>query len=419
MDSRPYTFKKRIESIKIRAMSLSSLRKLASLPPEQDITGRQWSILERGLSTVQDRILSRLKRGTGEYLPQLYRAEAVRKLNSLLGEIELEMARAFTFFDTYMDVLTQRLTPEMGPVLAGCDVLAWDALSKDHPALNMVEPPLVFCDRGFGASIIREEVLLPDGTPNPMPLIQIPYSRLKEKYNLTSILHEAGHQAMVRLGLVRGLPQAFRSALSRAGASDSMKDLFALWTSEIGPDFWGFCLSGAAQAATIKEILALPANHVFRISWTDPHPAPFVRALLSFEICRQVWGRGGWDHWEAEWLDLYPLDKAPAETQRLLKEARTCLPVIGRTLLQTRFPALNGKAIPDLFRLSVLAPSKLEEVARTAHSGALSLKGISPCAQLAVFRLIRDQGKLNEEAIDGIMTQWLVKLGERRRHLHR
>jgi hypothetical protein len=416
MNSRSSAFKKRVESIKIRAWTLSALRKLSSLSPEQDITGRQWSVLERGLSAAQGRILSRLKRGAGEYLPQLYSAGAVRRFNSLLGEIELEMSRAFTFFDTYMDVLTQRLTPEMGPVLAGCDVLAWDAIRRDHPALDIVEPPLVFCDRGFGAAIIREEVLLPDGNPNPMPLIQIPYSRLKEKYNLTSILHEAGHQAMVRLGLVGSLPKAFRYALSKEGAPDPIKDLFALWTSEIGPDFWGFCLSGAAQAATIKEILALPANHVFRISWADPHPAPFMRALLSFEVCRQVWGRGEWDDWEAEWLELYPLGKAPAETQRLLKKARTYLPAVSRTLLHTRFPSLNGKTIPDLFRLSTLAPSELGRVAGTALSGALKLKGISPSAQLAVFRLIRDRGKLSEEAIDRIMTEWLVKLGERRRN---
>lgn len=418
MNSRSYAFNKRIESAKIRAMTLSSLRKLVSLPPEHDITERQWSVLERGLSIAQYRILSRLKKGAGEYLPQLYSANAVRRLNLLLGEIELEMSRTFVFFDTYMDVLTQRLTPEMGLILAGCDVLAWDAINKDHPALNIVEPPLVFCDRGFGASIIREEVLLPDGIPNPMPLIQIPYSRLKEKYNLTSIIHEAGHQAMARLGLVSALPKAFRYALSKAGAPDAIKDLFALWTSEIGPDFWGFCATGAAQAATIKEILALPPNHVFRISWVDPHPAPFVRTLLSFELCRQVWGRGDWDKWEAEWIELYPLGEAPAETQRLLKKARTYLPVVANTLLGTRFPVLNRKAIPDLFNLSAVSPAELQRAARTVYSGALNLKGLSPCVQLAVFRVIRDHGKFKEETLDRIMTKWLMKLGKKRNHIH-
>ena len=414
MNSRSYAFEKRVESLRIRAMTLTSLRKLISLPPGHDIADRQWSVLEAQLSTVQDRILSRLKRGAGEYLRQLYSPKIAGKLNSLLGEIELEMSRAFAFFDTYMDVLTQRLTPEMGPVLAGCDVLAWNAINRDHPALSITEPPLVFCDRGFGASIIREEVVLPDGTPNPMPLIQIPYARLKEKYNLTSILHEAGHQAMVRIGLVSALPKAFRYALSKTGAPDTVKDLFAVWTSEIGPDFWAFCASGAAQAATVREILALPRNHVFRISWTDPHPSPYVRVLLSFELCRQAWGRGDWDNWEEEWLELYPLEDAPIETQKLLRKAREYLPVIGRVLLNTKFKALNRKTIPDLFSLSALSPAELQRVARTAYSGALDLKGLSPCTQLAVFRVIRGHGELKEETLDRTMTKWLLKLGEKR-----
>lgn len=414
MSSRTDALRKRMESVKIRAKTLSSLRKLVSLPPEHDITDRQWSVLGAQLVTIQDRILTRLKRGAGEYLQQLHDRKTAEKLNSLLGEIELELSRAFSFFDTYMDVLTQRLTPEMGPVLAGCDVLAWNALNRDHPALSMTEPPLVFCDRGFGASIIREEVLLPDGTPNPMPLIQIPYARLKEKYNLTSILHEAGHQAMVRLGFVKALPTAFHQALSKAGAPDTITELFTIWTSEIGPDFWGFCASGAAQAATIKEILTLPRNHVFRISWTDPHPSPFVRALLSFEFCRQVWGRGDWDTWEEEWLEYYPPESAPPETQRFQEKTRKYLPVVARVLLNTKFSVLNGKTIPDLFNLSALSPGKLQSIARGANSGALVLEGLSPCTQLAVFRVIRDHGRLEEETLDRIMTRWLLKLAEKR-----
>lgn len=417
MKSQFHHFQRRYESARARIETLSSLRKLVALRPENDITKRQWSVLESQLSSVENRLLSRLKRGAREYLPNIQNPETARSMNALLGEVELEMSRAFTFFDTYMDVLTQRHTPELGPILAGCDVLAWDAIHRDHPALAIVEPPLVYCDRGFGASVLREGVMLPDRTPNPTPLIQIPYSRLKEKHNLTSILHEAGHEAMVRLGLVSTMPKAFRYVLTRAGAHDTLKDLFALWTSEIGPDFWTFCNSGIAQVATIKEILALPPNHVFRITWMDPHPPPYLRTLISFEWCRQVWGRGDWDNWEKEWLELYPLEGAPVETQEIIEKARAYLPAIARALLRTKFRVLNRKTIPDLFNLDALAPAELKRIVRTADSGALDLKRLSPCKQLAVFRMVREQGKLTEEGIDGIMTKWLLKLGEKRRNL--
>jgi hypothetical protein len=412
------TLARRIDSLKIRIETLSSLRKTVDLPREHDIAGRQWTSIESGLQTVAARLLRRLNTEARTYLPQTKSRSAAQRMNVVLGTLELQLSAAFTFFDTYMDILTQRFTPQLGPLLAGCDVLAYDALYRDHPALKIVEPPLVYCDRGFGASTLREGVRMPGQASNPLPLVQIPYARLKEKPNLTSILHEVGHETMVRLGLVKTLPQMFRRVLENKGAPATISELFALWSSEIGPDFWTFCASGIAEAGAIREILALPPSHCFRVSWTDPHPPPYLRVLLSFEWCRQVWGAGIYDEWEREWLDLYPIEQAPVEQREIIKKARQYLPLISRVLLQTRFPALYGKAIPTLFKLSALAPSELRRIVRTADSGALNLRGLPPCGHLAVFRLLREQGKISEERIDAIMTQWLVKLGKQKKTLH-
>lgn len=411
-----HNVRKRIASIRHRIKSITSLRKLVLLPEEYDISERQWSVLESQLSSTETKLLNELKKTARDYLPYLDQKEVRRKLNSRLGSTEIKMTKTFTFFDTYMDVITQRNSPELGPLLAGCDYLAWDALHKDHPALEVIEPPLVYCDRGFGASILREGVSLPDLTPNPLPLIQIPYSRLKEKYNLTSIIHEAGHEVMVRLGLVSILPKAIRKALKSAKAPNYITDLFALWIFEIGPDFWTFCASGTAQAAGIKDILSLPPRDVFRLSETDPHPPPYLRVLLSFAWCREVWGNGIWDEWERDWLSLYPLSDLPDEDQDIFIKARKLLPVVARTLLTTKFKVLNGKTIPDLFELSSLSPSELKRIAYNTRNGRINLKGLSPTAQLAVFRLIRDEGKLKETEIDQIMSRWLLNLSKRRRN---
>lgn len=418
MKDRAANLQRRIESLRVRIETLSSLRTLVNLPPQHDVTKRQWTVLELELAAVQTRLLGRLKRGARTYLQQADNRSAARAFNTQLGEIELEMSRAFTFFDTYMDVLTQRHTPELGQLLAGCDALAWDGIHRDHPALAIVEPPLVYCDRGFGASTLREGVRLPGRSSNPLPLIQIPYSRLKEKYNLTSILHEVGHEAMVRLGLVATLPKLLRGALARAGAPPAIGDLFALWSSEIGPDFWTFCACGIAEAGAIREILALPPSQAFRVSWTDPHPPPYLRALLSFDWCRQVWGSGVWDDWEREWLDLYRLEDVPPATRELLKKARRYIPTVGKILLHTKVRTLNSGTLPDLFNLSAIAPSELQRFADSAKAGALNLTGLPPSAHLAVFRLLKDQGKLKEESLDSVMTQWLLKLAERKSDLH-
>lgn len=406
-------FHLRMESLRRRIDSLSELRELVALPERSDISRRQWSVLEPRINAIEARLLERLKRAAAAHLHRAQSPPHARKLNAVLGEIELETSSAFVFFDTYVDVLTQRHTPELGPLLAGCDVLAWDAMKRDHPALALVEPPLVYCDRGFGAAIIREQIPFPDRSPNPMPLIQIPYSRLREKVLLTSILHEAGHQALALLGLVQVLPRALRAALARGGAPENVRDLYALWSSEIGPDFWTFCLAGPAAATGLRDLLALPPAHVLRISWTDPHPPPYIRVLLAFELCRQQWGRGPWDELEREWKVLYPLARLAPSTRAILEAAARQVPVVGRALLATRFRSLGGRTLTSLFDLGVLEPARLRMRARTGRPGV----GLPPGAQLAAFRAMRDDHVLDEDALDRQMTRWLVDLGRARHGL--
>lgn len=418
MPPRGRRLQRRAESIRYRIESLTHLRRMVDLPARQDIAERQWSVLEPQLHAAAARLSSRLKRATDALLPHSGAAAGARRLNSALGQIELDLSRAYLFFDSYMDVLTQRSSPELGAVLGGCDALALDAMRRDHPALALVEPPLVYCDRGFGASILRESIPFPDGSPNPMPLIQIPYVRLKEKYNLTSILHEAGHQALARLGLVEALARAVRAALARADAPTAIQHFYGRWSFEIGPDFWAFALSGAAEAAAVRDLFALPTAHALRISFDDPHPPPYLRALLTFDWCRRAWGRGIWDEWEEAWMETYPLDSVPAETRGVLTAARRYVAVIGRTLFETRFANLDRRRLVDLFDLAALAPDRISQRAGRVRKGRLNLAGLTPSVQLAVFRMVREWHPIDETMLDRAMTEWLIRLGRRGRRLH-
>jgi hypothetical protein len=414
MRARGEGLRRRADSLLFRIRGLTSLKQLVNLSSEHDITERQWSVLEMQLNAAAALLTTRTKAATDSLLPQAGDAVARRKLNAALGQIELDMSRVYTFFDTYMDVLTQRRSGELGPVLAGCDVLAYQAMRRDHPTLTAIEAPLVFCDRGFGAAIVRESVAFPDGTSNPMPLIQIPYSRLREKCNLTSVLHEAGHQSLTRLQLVAALPHALRAALTRAGAPKAVCDLYALWAFEIGPDFWGFCLSGVAQAAAMRDLFAMPPTHALRLSVTDPHPPPYLRVLLAFDWCRRAWGRGRWDAWEQEWELLYPLTGPGTISRTLLRTARRFVPVVGDALFNHRFRELENRALVDLFDLKVVSPVEVRRIAERAAGGTLDLRGITPCAQLAVFAELREMRTMSEERLDDLMTAWLRRLGERR-----
>jgi hypothetical protein len=407
-----HSLQRRVEGLVVRADALRGLRSLVGLPPGQDITERQWRVLESQLGVAASSLRSQVTGAARVLLAHAGDERAARRLNTALGQLELDLARNFTFFDTYMDVLTQRLTPELGGLLSGCDALAWDALHRDHPALWVLEPPLVFCDRGFGASIVREGVRLPRLPANPLPLIQIPYARLHEKYNLTSVLHEVGHQALTQLRLVQPVREAIRRAVSRS--DNELASWYALWSSEIGPDFWTFGLAGSAGAASLRELFALPLDQVVQVSPHDPHPPMYLRVLLAFEWCRQVWGRGPWDRWEREWRTLYPLAAAPPRLARLMERGCAQLPRVSRVLLETRFRSLDGRTLPSLLDLRTMHPVRLERVARRTREGRLDLRGLAPCAQLAVFRMVRDQGQVGVEELDSMMARWLSNLARQR-----
>lgn len=405
---------RRLRAAALRARVFPELRELVALPREADLSERQWSALASTLQGERARLLRKV--ALAQRLLQRGRsADDARRVNALLGEIELALSQSFVFFDTYVDVLTQRASARLGPLMAGCDMLARDALKRPHPLLAASADPLVYCDRGFGASMLRAGVRFPGGARNPVPLIQIPYEKLHRKYTLSSIYHEAGHEATVRLGLQRELQALLRRAVLDAGGSGTQADLFALWSNEIGPDFWAFCGCGPAQALGARDILALPPANVFRIGAGDPHPPPYLRVRLAFEWCRQQWGPGDWDAHDRDWQLLYPLHALSRATRRFFEHTAALLPAVATALRGGALHALGGRPIAALFDLDALAPAQLEAAGSEVKRGRLDFRQLAPGAQLAVFRWVRDRSLLDEAATDRVMTRWLHKLSDMRR----
>ena len=402
----------KIDSLRTRARLLTNLRKMLALQPQQDISAEQWEVLENQLATVSNKIRQQLKIYTDKYFSERNDPVIRQTLINRLGELEVELTNAYGFYDTFMDILTQRLSNDIGPMLRGCDVIAAHALRRGGLA-DITVAPLVYCDRGFGASTLREGVSLLRDAPNPIPVIAIPYSRISEKYNLISIFHEVGHQALTKLNMVGLWQQVFHQALTGAGATPLVCSLYANWSKEIVPDFWAFCLSGMAQTCSIRDVLILPASMMFSLSTIQPHPPSYLRFLLSTEWCRQLWGRGDWDAWEAEWLSLYPTTSLDSTTRQILDEARRYAPTIGRVLLRTRFRKLGSQPLTSLFALPTLVPQTLKKMAvieyvRTADFGKQPV-GV----QLAVFRLMREARAVRQTEIDGTMDTWLTGLAQK------
>jgi hypothetical protein len=349
MAARAYDLRRRIDGMAQRIDALTGLRRLVDNQGSSVLSPTQWRAVEQCLAGAANTHRLALKQLARHYLPVANIAGAARICNEKLGQQELHLAVSFDVFDTFADIITQRLSPRLGPMLADCDALAKDALKRDIPALQIIEDPIVYCDRGFGASTLREGVTLPDGNPNPVPLIQIPYTRLAEPLHLTSVIHEVGHEIAVRLSLIPVFANLARRVCQGLGIPSRIGESYAYWMSELVPDFIGFCASGLAQPASIREILALPPADVFRFDSLDPHPPPYLRVLMSFAWSRITWGRGLWDGWEEMWQDFYPVECLAPDKAEVFRQFQKVIQPLAECMMTVRLQAVGGIRISELY----------------------------------------------------------------------
>jgi hypothetical protein len=402
-------FLNKIESLRSRAKALEYLRKDLALPAERDIQATQWEALENQLSGVSNGLQKKLRACADRFLSESGNATERNRLVQSLGALELETANAFTFYDTYMDLLTQRLSQPIGALLKGCDAIAADGMQRGY-LTEISLPPLVYCDRGFGAFTCREGVSLLPGAPNPIQFIAVPYARLIEKYNLISVYHEVGHQTLVKLNMIPLLQHIVITRLVRAGATAPLAGLFANWIKELAPDFWAFCLTGMAQTCSLRDVLFLPPQQAFQIYPGQQHPPSYLRMLASVAWCRHLWGSGEWDDWAQQWKAKYPLTQCDADTRQLLKQAELLLPVLAQVLCDARFRKLNNRPLSSLFALNEVAPEKLRSLATIDDTYAPAFKKTPIGAQLAAFRLMREKRKTSLKTLDAAMQEWLTRL---------
>jgi hypothetical protein len=401
------TLLSKIESLKARTELLTGLSKVVITKDASNIKPQQWSAINAQLTTIANKILNQLNQYTDSLLPEASSGNNKYKLINALGEIELELNEAYRFYDTYMDILTQRLSPVLGPLLRGCDEIAADGLKHSY-LTEVTRDPIVYCDRGFGASILREGVSITKAI-NPVAFIAIPYSRLAEKYNLISIYHEVGHQALSKLDLVETFQQVFALCTKNAGANQLLQNMFANWSKEVVPDFWAFGHTGMAQTSSMRDVLLVPQSMAFNVSPYQQHPPCYLRFLISVEWCRFLWGRGDWDEWSEEWEAFYPVDKLDELTKELVLKAKKMLPVIARATITTSFKTLNNKTLRHLFDMNRISPANLDScVHSNDHHQMYRTQPLG--VQLAAFRLMRDKLNIPIGELNTIIHSWLTNL---------
>jgi hypothetical protein len=324
--------------------------------------------------------------------------------------LRLQFNAVLTQFDLFNDAISQRSEHETGTYLSGLDVVSADALRLPG---NVYQCPPVICylDRGAGAAIRRARTRLPGGGENPVAIIRVPRERMVGSGIASSLVHEIGHQAAALLDLVPSLRPVLQGM--QHGAERAAWVLWERWISEVVADFWAIARVGIASTLGLIAIVSLPRRFVFRISLDDPHPAPWIRVMLSCAIGQALYPHPQWQRIADVWQSFYPLQGVDEAAQGLIGQLQATMPAFVSLLLHHRPRSLQGRSLPEALQTFTRRPERLAQLFRHWNRSPPAMYRAPPSLVFAALGQARADGQLTpfEEGrlLGKLLTHWALR----------
>jgi hypothetical protein len=370
----------------IRAQSVNVRRHAAALGPfrrEEFEAGR--ATVSEGHVQATNQLISRLRRELLALTDHVARAtrdaHASRTTRDLQQMLELKEAAHFwvraieQVWDFYFELFTQRQT-QFGPWLLACDRIALDCYQVSYRGIGKARPvpapgPFSYMRTGFAPATFRRGVRLAriGRLPNPFPLVQLPYHRLVNPWTLGAVLHEVSHNLQNDLGLARVLPRAIERRLLAEGLPRPVPAIFTRWNRESFADLAGLLLGGPAIVSSLMDVVGRAPATVTAYSPTGPHPTPWLRTLLSFELLERLGFEDEAARGRSAWRRMYPEPGAGTIPPALLATHPEAISLVVDTICFTPYPSLGGQTLAASIRFAPKDQAMIEQAARRLAAG--------------------------------------------------
>jgi hypothetical protein len=109
----------------------------------------------------------------------------------------------------------------------------------------------------------------------------VPWDHVENVWELTSLMHEVGHDLEADLKLRVPLVASLTQKLRAAGVPETRIARWAKWEGETFADLVALQLGGPAFAYALFHLLLLPGPTVTMLDPDDPHPNHYVRILMN------------------------------------------------------------------------------------------------------------------------------------------
>jgi hypothetical protein len=340
------------------------------------------------------------------------RAATPRVMQRRFAIVKLRFHAVVSQFEVFSDAITQRSERDHGVWLSGLDALAADALALP----GYLEPPPVICylDRGPGAAIRRARTRLPGGKRSPIAVVRMPRERMIGHGIASSLVHEVGHQGAALLDLVASLRGELAAIGARAPAAERASwQAWGRWISEIVADQWSIARVGITSTLGLISVVGLPRFFVFRLDLQDPHPAPWIRVILSCAIGDVLYPHPQWARLARLWEQCYPLEGLDAVRMAAFQGLLATVPRMARAICAHRPPSLRGRALGEALSSPERHPEALIDTWRRWQRAPAQVFHAPPSLVFAVLGRARLSGTLDPDTesrlIEDLLTHWALR----------
>jgi len=278
-------------------------------------------------------------------------------------------------WDFYFELFGQRQS-QVAPWLLAADRVALDCYQVSFLRLGVARsipapPPFSYMRTGFSPATFRRQIPLRrlGHQLNPFPLVQLPYHRLVNPWTLGAILHEVSHNLHNDLGLQRAVPLRIQSRLREAGFGEAVAATWTRWNRELFADVCGLLLGGPAVVGSLLDVIGRSPRTVLTYGSRAPHPTPYLRAFISFELLRRMGFEEEAAAYRRLWTRMYPSVRGGNIPQRLLDTFPEANAVVVDAVCFRPFPSLGGKSLREVLPYAAKEQTIVEEAASRLAAG--------------------------------------------------
>jgi hypothetical protein len=225
----------------------------------------------------------------------------------------------------------------------------------------------------------------------------------------SSLVHEVGHQGAALLDLVTSLRGELRAKQRVAGEAGAAWRLYERWVSEIVADFWSVAKVGVASTMGLIGVVSLPRAFVFRIAGDDPHPAPWIRVMLSAKIGSVLYPGPQWSRIGETWNALYPVEGVSPQKRALFDQLLSTMDDFVLLLVNHRPRSMRGRSLGEVLSIGERTPARLEALWSLWRAKPEEAHSAPPTVVFAAIGQARANGGISPEQESQLLSQHLSR----------